>query len=615
MMLTPTSQSAPTFNPRELMALYVNQQYDELSTHFLRIWQHFADNTYGDVSERDQYFINAFIQNFLNLFIQPDYVLSDAFVEPFIRLNLTISNVVAMSSTKTTDAHLEVLRNQERNFVKILSLCSARNTVQFDRRSLFDAEPTWASLWYSAYSEIYRTGLVRPEVCANLREHFCFNHPGLKPTYNCQEIYFGSTYVPALTDAQASGTNGAVGRCGGSELDRLIKPVVNQAIRERVVGSLAGTVVNTPNPRKIAVVSGFWHQAHPVYRGCFYFIKSLQGYHVTLLRLGGPKANEDVSPFDEVVDLNVADGVLDPSPVLKNDFQLVFFPDVGMHPASILLANLRFAPIQVCAEIHPVSTWGALIDYFISGADVEVTDHPERNYSERLVLIPGLGVGHTPPPFTPGGRQKKIGEMLINLSCYAQKVNAPFCSTLRELVRRSRRPLRFRCFVGSSLVRQNDFVPFVRDLTASLSQTQVEVVSERPYAEYMALMEEGDFSMEAYHFGGGNTVTDTLFVGRPMVSYQGDQFYNRVGSHVLRMAGLHELIASSEEQYLELALRLIHDDSYRTAMTERIRRVDLRKTVLSDSDAQYFRKAIDYLIANHDRLQKSTDRSPIRIPR
>ena len=402
------------------MALYVGQQYDALSTQLLAIWQHFAANTYGDLSGPDQYFVNTFIQNFLNLFTQPDYVLSEAFVDPFIRLNLPISNVVAISSTKTTDPYLEVLRNQERNFVKVLTLYSARNSVQFDRHILFDTEPTKASLWYSAYSEIYRTGLVRPEVCANLQEHFRFRHPGLKPTYQCQEIYFGSTYV-------------------GGDVDRLVKPVVNEAIHEQIVRPMAGAVINTPNPRKIAIVSGFWYPAHPVFRGCSYFIKELKDYHLTLLRLGGPKAEEDLTMFDEIKDLNVVNDRLDATPVLRNDFQLAFFPNVGMHPASILLANLRFTPIQVAGLIHPVSTWGALIDYMISGADVEIPDNPERNYSERLVLIPGLGVGHTLPPYTPEHKDPVANHadpLLINCSCYAQKINYSWLCTLRELIRR-----------------------------------------------------------------------------------------------------------------------------------------------------------------------------------
>jgi predicted O-linked N-acetylglucosamine transferase (SPINDLY family) len=82
---------------------------------------------------------------------------------------------------------------------------------------------------------------------------------------------------------------------------------------------------------------------------------------------------------------------------------------------------------------------------------------------------------------------------------------------------------------------------------------------------------------------------------------------------MLRRAGLHELISSSEEEYLEKALRLIHDDRWRAEMTGKIQSVDLAGTVFSDAEAPSFKRAVDFLIANHDRLKGEVDRKPIRI--
>ena len=79
------------------------------------------------------------------------------------------------------------------------------------------------------------------------------------------------------------------------------------------------------------------------------------------------------------------------SPLADNEFALVYFPDIGMTKFSICLANLRVAPIQVAGVGHSVSTFGADIDYYMSGADVETPDRPERFFSERLVLLPGCG--------------------------------------------------------------------------------------------------------------------------------------------------------------------------------------------------------------------------------
>lgn len=116
----------PSFDPRNLMEIYLRRQYDELSEKFLSILGHFHDTTYFSVDEQTQYFINAFVKQFLNLFTQADYILSEKFVQPFLQLNVTISNLVAISDFKTTDAYLEMLRRQEANFIKILTLLSVQ---------------------------------------------------------------------------------------------------------------------------------------------------------------------------------------------------------------------------------------------------------------------------------------------------------------------------------------------------------------------------------------------------------------------------------------------------------------------------------------------------------
>ena len=148
-----------------------------------------------------------------------------------------------------------------------------------------------------------------------------------------------------------------------------------------------------------------------------------------------------------------------------------------------------------------------------------------------------------------------------------------------------------------------------------LAGDYVEVMLALSYADYMAAMETVHICIDSYHFGGCNTVADGLFLGKPTVTWEGDKWYNRIGSQMLRLAGLKEMAASSEEEYLEIALRLINDDDYRAEMEEKVRTADLENTVFGTQDAKYFQKAIDYLIANHERLQQDPDRTPIRIER
>ena len=57
--------------------------------------------------------------------------------------------------------------------------------------------------------------------------------------------------------------------------------------------------------------------------------------------------------------------------VTAHRFDAIFYPEVGMHAVSILMAALRLATVQVTSYGHSASTHGAEIDYFIGGSEVE----------------------------------------------------------------------------------------------------------------------------------------------------------------------------------------------------------------------------------------------------
>ena len=125
------------------------------------------------------------------------------------------------------------------------------------------------------------------------------------------EAYFGSTYVDGV-------------------IDRHVKPFLNSVVRR----SVRVQCENRPNPRKIAVISDLWSPTHSVYRNYYKYLKSLKGkYHLTFFHC---LHNEglDLSLFDEVHRLNFQNGVMDFGPLLKNDFAVAYFADVGMSLTS-----------------------------------------------------------------------------------------------------------------------------------------------------------------------------------------------------------------------------------------------------------------------------------------
>lgn len=597
-----TNTNSPLLNPRELHALYFHQEYDKLSEKLIAVLSHFENKTYLEIDPGIQYLFNSITKNFLYFFTQVDYKVSERYGLRFMQLNATISNLVAVSDFKTTDAYLELLKYQPDNLLKFLALYSARNTVKVDRSEFFAANSQLASLWYSHYFDIFSYGLVNKESYQNLREHLQYTDRRLTDFYNFSALYFGATYIDG-------------------DRDRDLKLKINQSIKK---GGFCTTtnIQNTPNPKKIAIITQLWYARHSVYLADF--VDSLKDdYELTLVCPQGTNEIFDMSDFKEIKYIDCEAVPLNIDSININDFVMVYYPDVGMTPSSIILANLRLAPIQVCGVGHSVSTFGSEIDYYISGADVEISSGAEANYSERLVVLPGLGITNKYPNYKLRNKNKKSVSknkksrepVIINCSWLSHKINYPMVEILKEIVTSSKRNILFMIFGGGgeALVRNNGFLPFARDLEAILGKDCFELIPGKPYEEYMASMEAGDMCIESYHFGGCNIVADTLYLRKPIVTFEGDRWYNRIGSQMRRSIGLSELIATNRSEYIELTLKLIHDDQYRFSIQEKLQHTDLNSTIFNSENKKYFKKAVDFLIENHSQLKSENSRKPILI--
>jgi hypothetical protein len=558
----------------------------------LKVLRYFADSDFADIDLPTQRAIDAFVLNFLHLFCQADYQPRRDHALQFIECSTTISNLVSVSVFRTTDPYLEILRYQETGLGKLLALYSARNSVLFDREQFFARDPELAGAWYVAFAGLFKGALVRSDVCKNFQVHYAFQPPVFQASDRIPDVCYGVSYVD-------------------SDSEQSIKPIVNRWIRSVMRGT---QIRNTPNPKKIAVLSCLWWPGQSSYRTLYSYVEALRDFDLTLFYVPMPGRPINAEHFREAKELRFARGALDIGPLLDNDFQVAFFPDVGMTSFSIWLANLRIAPIQLAGTGHPVSTWGAHIDYFISGADVETRDRPERYYSERLVLLPGQGAIHPTPEYTLQGRTKSVPEFVVNCPWSLQKVNHAFCELLAQIVQLSRKTLRLRLFVGNA-TRDLHLIPFVRELSAMLAGAIVEIVPNLSYSDYMALMEEGELTLDSNHWGGSNSMADSLHLRKLMVSCEGERWYNRIGPQMLRLAGLDELIVASPEAYVATVLRLIHDEDYRHGLERRLANADLAGKVFSQEDAKYFRTAIEYLIAHHESLRRDKERTPIRIER
>ena len=370
--------------------------------------------------------------------------------------------------------------------------------------------------------------------------------------------------------------------------ERQIKQEAN-ATAQKSLASVS--FLNTPNCQKIAIITDKWSEKYSVYRTCFKQIATLKKrYHLTLITWRNRGYTPEMDIFHEIKMLN-SPGALDLRSVRNSDFGLVYFPDIGMNYESVLLSNMRLAPIQVTGIGHSVSTFGSKIDYYISGSDVENED-AQQHYSEKLIRIPGFGCDFNKPNYTK--HNKPHDTFVVNIAASKQKWNQKFLDTLTIIANSVNKKVLFQLFPGGGDLNLS-WVPSNDSIKSSLKNIQI--ISECNYQQYMEAMELGDITLDSFHFGGCNSISDSLFLGIPPVALEGSRWYNRIGPAMLRRLRLSGLICKTVVQYINTAITLINDNSLLLEMADKICHADM-DLIYNNGEEKRFTEAIDMLIRN-----------------
>jgi protein O-GlcNAc transferase len=97
------------------------------------------------------------------------------------------------------------------------------------------------------------------------------------------------------------------------------------------------------------------------------------------------------------------------------------------------------------------------------------------------------------------------------------------------------------------------------------------MLEPRSPANQFVLYNKIDIALDPFPSNGGATSLDTLWMGVPFVTLAGNSFASRMGGTILTNAGLSELIAADEDQYVELAVALATDDVRLRALRHNLR--------------------------------------------
>jgi CRISPR-associated protein Csy1 len=329
---------------------------------------------------------------------------------------------------------------------------------------------------------------------------------------------------------------------------------------------------------RIALVSSFFRECTV---GSYFFswVEHLarHGFEVVLFQLG-PRFDAQTDRFAAAAGtLTRLEGDLpqQAQAIRAAQADLILYPELGMDSRVLALAALRLAPVQACAWGHPVTTGLPTIDAFLSCAEMEPTG-AQAHYSERLVLLPGLGTRYASPPIPAPVGRARLGlpeqRTLYLLPQSPFKLHPDTDAVVLEVLQRDRNGL-IVLFDGQTrgatrLLEQR--LHDVLDAAGLDPGAHLRFLRECDRTRYLHVNQACDAMLDSLHWSGGNTTLDALHCGLPVVTCPGRFMRGRQSMAMLRLIGCDELIVDSPERLAEVAVAVANDAPRRRALSARI---------------------------------------------
>lgn len=509
-----------------------------------------------------------------------DFKLSKQHAMKLIQVGHLFQHLMASCAHEKNDTNIRSLLLQQGNLPKILFLLNPRCEHQINQKKLFDIDPFLTSIWFNTF--LLSVGTPTKTIQQNVYRHLtCMDERWEPPHHALTGVYFTSTYH-------------------APDAARKVKGIINKGVKEKELPVFN----NNPDPKSIAIVTNKWHRNHAVYKSASPLVEQLVGkYKLTLIWTG----KEDKMPetavtnyFDNIYHCYFQNAALRlPDEMRNNDFQMVYFPDIGMTDESIWLSNCRMAPIQAMGYGHPETSGdNSEIDYFIGG---DIEKEAADQYSETMVFLPGLAQEPAWPTAERKDNYKDDGIVRVNCVWGPDKYNRTLLDLLAEINKcvwdfKPDSNHEFHFFASPGINRYAAVPSFRKEISKFLPNAELH--AEQEYYDYMENAEMHDFTLNSFPFGCYNVLIESLYMGLPFLTLVGDRFYNRAGMWLNNAVGMSENNFYSARDLINQAVSLITAPHKLKCQRNYLSMVDLKSKLFTLKGSKFL-SAVEYIIDNH----------------
>jgi len=247
--------------------------------------------------------------------------------------------------------------------------------------------------------------------------------------------------------------------------------------------------------------------------------------------------------------------------------------DLSGHTAHnrLRMFALRPAPVQVTWMGYFGTTGLASMDAILADRFV-VREGEETSYVERVHRLPDSYLCFSPPDLDVAIDHRLEAAQPVTFGSFNNHAKTSpstiaLWARLLTLVAESRLLLKNQALC-SATARQE----LLRQFSVhGIGPERLLLEEAVPRADLLAAYNRVDIALDPTPYGGGTTTVEALWMGVPVVTLRGQTWVGRVSESILSTVGLPELVATSPDDYVEIAAGLAKDGTRLKALRSGLR--------------------------------------------
>ena len=254
----------------------------------------------------------------------------------------------------------------------------------------------------------------------------------------------------------------------------------------------------------------------------------------------------------------------------------------GLSPETSMAAH-RLARVQVTNGSSPITPGFSNLDIFLSSETNDSSPRAPDEYEEALVRLEGSACYFSYPPLDSSDYSfsrsflgiEEDQTAFMSASNYF-KITPELLTAWAQILARAPETYLILMPFNPTWGVAYPITLFTRRLTRELARfgvapNRVKLVTNKNRAELQAVMAVADIYLDSFPYSGSVSLIDPLLAGLPVVARDGDLYRTALAASALRLEGLESAVCADANSYIERAVKLARDLTYRAAEAARVR--------------------------------------------